>query len=398
MSQALFSALLAVVLVVTILTMVAYCIYFERKVSAWIQDRVGPNRVGTPPLLGNLRLWGLGQPLADGLKFLLKEDIIPAHVDKPLFIIAPCISLIVAMIGFAVIPWGGQLKIGETIYNVQVASPDIGMLYILGVGAMSVYGVVLGGWASNNKYSLYGAMRATAQMLSYEIPMGIALLIIVLTCGQVRLEGIVAAQTGQGHIWFIFLHPVAFLILLTTVFAETNRAPFDLPECEQELVGGYHTEYSAMKFAMFFLGEYAHMITGSAFLATLFFGGWELLPFDIPLFRAADTGVLAVLAKVAVLLGKVSFFIFLFMWVRWTLPRFRFDQLMRLAWKGLIPMSMGLLVLVIVGLYFGIQDKIWFALPGNILVFAISAIVTGAARSPITGRQEYLPSVTAGVA
>jgi NADH-quinone oxidoreductase subunit H len=263
---------------------------------------------------------------------------------------------------------------------------------------MSVYGVVLGGWASNNKYSLYGAMRATAQMLSYEIPMGIALLIIVLTCGQVRLEGIVAAQTGQGHIWFIFLHPVAFLILLTTVFAETNRAPFDLPECEQELVGGYHTEYSAMKFAMFFLGEYAHMITGSAFLATLFFGGWELLPFDIPLFRAADTGVLAVLAKVAVLLGKVSFFIFLFMWVRWTLPRFRFDQLMRLAWKGLIPMSMGLLVLVIVGLYFGIQDKIWFALPGNILVFAISAIVTGAARSPITGRQEYLPSVTAGVA
>jgi NADH-quinone oxidoreductase subunit H len=388
-SQVNFSAVLTVALLVVIFTMVAYCIYFERKISAWIQDRKGPNRVGTPPLLGNLRLWGLGQPLADGLKFLLKEDIIPARVDTPLFLIAPCISLIVALIGFAVIPWGGWVRIGDTLLNVQVASPDIGLLYILGVGSMAVYGVVLGGWSSNNKYALYGAVRATAQMLSYEIPMGVALLVIVLTCGQIRLEHIVLAQVGEGNVWFILMHPVAFLILLTTLFAETNRAPFDLPECEQELVGGYHTEYSAMKFAMFFLGEYAHMITGSAFLAVLFFGGWHL-PF-IPGLQPGDTSMLAMLAKIIVMLLKISFFIFFFMWVRWTLPRFRFDQLMRLAWKGLIPMSLGLLVLVILGLHFGVQDKILYMLPGNIIVFVISMLVAGASRRPVTGRQSSLP-------
>ncbi len=396
-----FSILLALGIVVTILTMVAYSIYFERKISAWVQDRRGPNRVGMPSLIGDLlpervgkfHFWGLGQPIADGLKFLLKEDIIPRGVDKPIFLIAPCISLIIAMIGFAVIPWGGQVELGGNLLNVQVADPDIGLLYVLAVGSLGVYGVVLGGWASNNKYSLYGAVRATAQMLSYEIPMGVAILVVVLTCGALRLESITGIQATSG-MWNVFLHPVAFLILWITLFAETNRTPFDLAEAEQELVGGFHTEYSAMKFAMFFLGEYAHMIVGSAFLAVLFLGGWDPIPFvQIPLFRLEDTSILAMLLKIGVLLGKVVFFMFVFMWVRWTLPRFRFDQLMRLAWKGLIPMSLGVLLVAIVGLHFGVQDRIWFTLPGNILVVVVSLIVAAVGQAPITGRQANLPPI-----
>ena len=394
-----FGILLAVGIVVAILSMVAYAIYFERKISAWVQDRKGPNRVGMPSLIGDLlpekvgkfHFWGLGQPIADGLKFLLKEDIIPAGVDKPLFLIAPCISLIVAMIGFAVIPWGGQVELNGNLLNVQVANPDIGLLYILAVGSLGVYGVVLGGWASNNKYSLYGGVRATAQMLSYEIPMGVAILVVVLTNGHLGLSEITQQQASSG-MWYVFLHPVAFIILWITAFAETNRTPFDLAESEQELVGGFHTEYSAMKFAMFFLGEYAHMITGSAFLAVLFLGGWDPIPFvQIPFFRYEDTGVLAMLLKIGVVFGKVTFFMFVFMWVRWTLPRFRFDQLMRLAWKGLIPMSLGVLLVAIVGLHFGVQDKIWFTLPGNILVVVVSMIVAAMRKAPITGRQAHLP-------
>ncbi|HRX85184.1 MAG TPA: NADH-quinone oxidoreductase subunit NuoH [Phycisphaerae bacterium] len=398
-TQLTFSTILALCILGAILGMVAYSIYFERKIAGWVQDRYGPNRVGLPSLIGDLlpekygkfHFWGLGQPIADGLKFFLKEDIIPSHVDKPLYLIAPCVSLIVALIGFAVIPWGGHVVIGGHEYIVQVANPDIGLLYILGVGSLSVYGVVLGGWASNNKYSMYGAVRGTAQMLSYEIPMGVAILVVVLACGQVRLEEIVLAQVGPGNTWNIVRHPVAFLILWITIFAETNRTPFDLAECEQELVGGYHTEYSSMKFAMFFLGEYAHMITGCAFLSVLFLGGWHL-PF-IPWLQPGDTGVIAMLAKIIVLFAKVAFFMFLFMIVRWTLPRFRFDQLMRTAWKGLIPASLGVLLVAILALYWGLEHAVWFTLPGNIVVVVIALLVMSRAKTPVSGREANLPPV-----
>ncbi len=393
-TQLVFSTVLAVVVVVAILGTVAYAIYFERKISAWIQDRSGPNRVGFFGLFWNFHFWGLGQPMADGAKFLLKEDIIPDHVEKPLFVIAPTISLIMAMIGFAVIPWGGQVDILGKIYDVQVANPDIGLLYLLGIGSMGIYGVVLGGWASNNKYSMLGGMRSAAQMISYEIPMGIAILVVVLTCGHLRLEEIVTSQLGTGTPWMIVRHPLAAFIFVVTLFAETNRTPFDLGESEQELVGGFHTEYSSMKFAMYFLGEYAHMITGSAVFAVLFLGGWDVVPFiTIPGFAFEDTAIWAMLLKMAVMACKIFAFLFFFMWVRWTLPRLRYDQLMRLAWKGLIPMALGLLLVVVVGLYFGLHDKLWFTLVGNAIVFAGSMLAAASSSKPITGRQDNMAPI-----
>ena len=394
-NQFVFSALLSLVVIGVIFAVVAYSTFFERKVSAVIQDRLGPNRVGFFGLFWNFRFWGFGQPAADGLKFFLKEDIIPDNADKPLFVAAPALSFAVAMIGFVVIPWGGQVDVGGVLMNVQVANPDIGLLYLLGVGSMGVYGIVLGGWASNNKYSLYGAVRATAQMVSYEIPMGIAILVVVLTCGHIRLEGIAASQMGAGVPWLVCYHPLAFVILLITAFAETNRTPFDLAEAEQELVGGFHTEYSSMKFAMFFMGEYAHILTGCAFISVLFLGGWDLLPFvSVPYFRPEDHGILAAVLKFGVLLAKIVLLIFVFMWVRWTLPRFRFDQLMRLAWKGLIPMSLGLLLVAIVGLHLGLHNKLWFTLGGNVVVLIVSLIGAAAARIRVTGRQTDLSQVS----
>ena len=243
------STLLAIIVIGTLLGTTAYCIYFERKIAGFIQDRPGPNRVGPG---------GIFQLVADGLKFVFKEDVIPGHVDKPLFILAPAIIFLVAFIAFAAIPWGGQWEIADGRFvDIQVAKPDIGLLYILGVASMSVYGIVLGGWASNNKYSLMGAIRATAQMLSYEIPLGLCILVIVLTMGTLRLEDITLQQTDLwlGFIpqWNVFLHPIAFGILFVAALAEANRTPFDLVEAEQELVGGFHTEYSALKFGMFFL-------------------------------------------------------------------------------------------------------------------------------------------------
>ncbi|HEY3242816.1 MAG TPA: NADH-quinone oxidoreductase subunit NuoH [Phycisphaerae bacterium] len=391
-----FSILLAFIVMNVILLAVAYCIYFERKVSAWIQDRIGPNRAGP---------WGLLQPLADGLKFILKEDIIPEHVDKPLFVLAPAIIMIVALVGFAVIPWGGQVDLGGAkLIDVQVANPDIGLLYILGVTSLGVYGVVLGGWASNNKYSFYGAMRSTAQMLSYEIPLGLGILVVVLTSGQLRLEQIVRAQIpftdpqSGAHLWGmwnIFHHPFVFLIVLTCLFAETNRTPFDLAEAEQELVGGYHTEYSAMKFGMFFLAEYAHMITGSAFMAVLFLGGWSLDPIGVGWMQwfHHDTSLLAAVLRMLVMGIKIVIFIFVFMWVRWTLPRFRFDQLMRLAWKGLVPLSLGLTAWTTGLVYFGKPTTWPLTLLGDIVIIAAALLIAARARTPVSGRQESLPAV-----
>ncbi len=386
-SQLGVSVVLAVVVVNAMLGAVTYCIYFERKIAAWIQDRYGPNRVGPKGLL---------QPIADALKFLFKEDIIPWHVDKALFVLAPAVIFVVAFIGFAAIPWGGKLQLGERTVNIQVANPDIGLLYILGVGSMGVYGVVLGGWASNNKYSFYGAIRATAQMLSYEIPMGLCILVVVLTMGTLRLEDITLNQTGYwaGCIpqWNVLLHPLAFFILSITALAEANRAPFDLAEAEQELVGGYHTEYSALKFGMFFLAEYGHMLTSSAFISVLFLGGWHF-----PWFAWTQPEAVqwyAVVAKILVLSAKIAGLIFIMMWIRWTLPRFRYDQLMRLAWQKLIPVSLAILVLATVLVYVGHHRSPLWALSGNALILFLVTVIAATERTEITGREANLARVS----
>ena len=387
-----FSILLMAVLLGIIMTAVAYCILLERKVAAWVQDRIGPNRAGP---------FGLLQPLADGVKFLLKEDIISRNVDKPLFVLAPAIAFTVALIGFAVIPWAGQVRLGGNLLEVQVASIDVGLLYLLAVGSLAVYGVVLGGWASNNKYSFYGAMRATAQMLSYEIPLGLAILVVVLTTGQLRLENIVAWQIdpAAGGVWNLLLHPLAFVLMLITVFAEANRLPFDLAEAEQELIGGYQTEYSAMKMGLFYLGEYAHMITSSGFIAVLFLGGWELFPGSGRLgwgwidWLNTSPSIAAMLLRFAIMAGKIFFFIFFFMWVRWTIPRFRFDQLMRLAWRGMVPMGLGLVALTGLLVYRG-QPATFWAPVGNLIIVAVIMLWQVVRKPTVTGRQTHLPPVT----
>lgn len=396
-----FSILLMLVLLGVIMTAVAYCILLERKVAAWVQDRIGPNRAGP---------FGLLQPLADGVKFLLKEDIVSANVDKPLFILAPAIAFTVSMIGFAVIPWAGQVELAGRLLDVQVASVDIGLLYLLAVGSLAVYGVVLGGWASNNKYSFYGAMRATAQMLSYEIPMGLAILVVVLTTGQLRLERIVewqivpsaVAADGtrlvSGGVWTVLLHPLAFMLMLITAFAEANRAPFDLAEAEQELIGGYQTEYSAMKMGLFYLGEYAHMMTSSAFMVVLFFGGWELFPgsdrtgWAWVAWLNHSPAIGAALLRFGIMAAKIFCFIFFFMWVRWTLPRFRFDQLMRLGWRGMVPMGLGLVALTGLLIYMGNPTTVWATI-GNIAILAAAIAWAAFRKPPVTGRQAYLPPV-----
>jgi NADH-quinone oxidoreductase subunit H len=383
-----FSVALMVVLIGIIMGCVAYAILLERKVAAWVQDRIGPNRAGP---------FGLLQPIADGVKMLLKEDFTPGCVDRPLFLLAPGIAFTVALVGFAVIPWAGLVNLGgPQPVRVQVASVDIGLLYILAVGAMGVYGVVLAGWSSNSKFSFYGGMRAAAQLLSYEIPLGLAVLVVVLTTGQVRLEGIVAGQMQST--WNVLLHPVTFLILLVAAFAETNRTPFDLAESEQELVGGYHTEYTSMKMGLLLLGEYGHLITVSAFMTALFFGGWELFPFSTRL----DWGWLnwlyhsqtlaAGVCQFAITFAKVVLFVLFFMWVRWTLFRPRFDQLMRLAWNGLVPAGIALVVLTSLLVYKNAAASIWAPLC-DIAVAAVALLKFTLSPVPITGRQEGLPPV-----
>jgi NADH-quinone oxidoreductase subunit H len=308
---------------------VAYLIYIERKVAAYTQDRFGPNRagkeVGVP--------FGLLQPLADGAKMVLKEDVIPGYVSRPLYVLAPIIAIVAATIGFAVVPFGpvgpGQFMDFQIAPNV-----DIGILYVFAIGSLAVYGVILAGWASNNKYAFLGALRSSAQLISYEIPLGMSILGMVLIAGSLDLTRIVNWQ--DRHVWGVFVQPIGFLLFLVSAFAETNRLPFDLPESEQELVGGFHTEYSGMKFGMFFLGEYLNVITVSYLTVILFFGGWDL-PFILD---QDQTGLLSALLKVLVLLVKVALMILFIMWVRWTLPRFRYDQLMDLAWKSLIPLAL----------------------------------------------------------
>src|SRR5665213_2280099 len=422
-----------------ILGAVAYMILLERKVASWVQDRLGPNRVGLGfgiiPWLKDKHMMGLGQPLADGVKFILKEDYAPKHVDKVLFTAAPMMMIVVVILSIAVLPWGGikqttrdidlaawtagqrpadatenlDAKIGAYLpvdannikheeyvqdikdsdgawrqhlfthvsyrYNFQTATLNIGVLFILAALSLAVYGVVIGGWASNNKYSFLGGLRATANMISYEIPLGLAVLAVVLLYGTLNLEEIV---NKQAHTWFWFIpawniwsQPLAFIMFLICIHAEANRAPFDMAEAEQELVGGYHTEYSAMRFALFFLGEYAGMVTTSVVCVALFFGGWQFPGVDwltVHIINAlthtgawvdsADPAVtnslVLCIVRAVVFFTKTLVIIFIFMWVRWSLPRFRFDQVMGLAWRGLIPISLALLLTTAVYVfYFG---------------------------------------------
>ena len=314
-----------VVFAATLLT-VLLMIYSERRVSAFIQGRLGPNRVGPQGLL---------QPIADGIKFLMKEDIIPAGVDKPIFILAPAILLIPALMTFAVIPFGSDIILFGRQIPLQVADVNVGILYVLALTSIGVYGIVLAGWSSNNKYSLVGGLRSSAQLISYELAMGLAVVSIILLSGSLKLNDIVADQQGYFFSWNIFKQPLAFIIFLVAVYAETNRLPFDLSEAEQELVGGYHTEYSSMKFAMFFMAEYANMVTAAALTVTLFFGGW-----DFPLVNEASLGIWGVVLSLLSFILKMGFFLFLFIWVRWTFPRFRYDQLMKLGWKVLMPLAL----------------------------------------------------------
>jgi NADH-quinone oxidoreductase subunit H len=418
---------------VAVLGTVAYLILLERKVASWVQDRLGPNRVGFDfgiiPFLKGKTFNGLGQPLADGLKFILKEDYRPRGVDKVLFTLAPAVMIITVIISVAVIPWGGVKKTTKSIvlaswddgermpasddpgmyekmrdqlprgvhfaglpeywtakgfrdgnrvleappgtlahnylgvrvtylYPFQIASLNIGVLYVLAVLSLSVYGVVIGGWASNNKYSFLGGLRATANMISYEIPLGLAVLAIVVMFGTLDLAEIVDKQAhywvGFIPAWNVFCQPIAFLMFLVCIHAEANRAPFDLAEAEQELVGGYHTEYSAMRFALFFLAEYAGMITTSAVCVALFFGGWHFPGLGGNVDGAppsVTTSFAVVLIRCLVFFAKTLLIIFVFMWVRWSLPRFRFDQLMMIAWRALIPMSLALLMITAVVVY-----------------------------------------------
>jgi len=370
-AQTIVSVVVLIAVVHVILIVVAYLIYFERKISAYIQDRIGPNRVGFDFGLPQLKflkgMLGLGQPLADGLKFMLKEDYVPNRVDKILFTLAPAIIIVPALIGFIVIPWGGVWMcptfkipiIGWIIQGGPVhitgAHINIGIVYLLAVGSLGVYGVTLGGYASNNKFSFLGGMRATAQMISYEIPLGLALLAVLLQLGTMLPHGIILHQTQAG--WMIFSQPLACLIFFIAIMAEANRAPFDNAEAEQELVGGYHTEYSSMRFALFFLAEYAHMVTSSAFLVLIFFGGYTMsfLPFvpELPLLSPEDTGLFAVLAKFSVFIFKIVLVICFMMVIRWTIPRLRYDQIMTSAWQTVIPVSLLLVVANSVLVYMG---------------------------------------------
>ena len=357
----LITSVIVIVLVLHLaLVAAAYFILLERKVCAWVQDRIGPNRVGT---------MGLLQPIADGLKLFMKEDFMPKGVDKGLFVLAPALTVIPAMIGFLVIPWAGSLELagGETV-AIMGANINIGVIYLVATGSLGVYGVAIGGWASNNKYSFLGGLRASAQIISYEIPMGLALLCVILASGTLLPQTIVTQQlSGQ---WNIVQQPIVAILFYVCLLAEANRAPFDLAEAEQELVGGWHTEYSSMRWALFFMGEYIHLFVGAAFFATLFLGGWSLNPltgWDLP----ATGGALMIALQVGIVLGKVFLLVFFAMMVRWTLPRFRFDQLMRLAWEGMIPTSLLLVLIVTLYMYLGWSDYLW---TGSILAILIMVI------------------------
>jgi NADH-quinone oxidoreductase subunit H len=322
--------LLIVGVIMGSLVIAMYTTYAERKVAAVIQDRRGPNRAGP---------FGLLQPVADGLKLFMKEEIIPLTSSKWLFILGPCLAMVTAMMTGAVIPWGNKVEIFGRTVDLQIADINIGVLYIFGVVSMGVYGIMIGGWASNNKFSLLAAVRGASQIISYELAMGLSLIALLMLTGSLSMKTIVEQQVDSG-IWNVLLQPVGFLIFLICAFAETNRTPFDLPEAENELNFGYHQEYSSMKLGFYLFAEYINMFISSAVMATLYFGGYDI-PFvnEASLSASWGTNLVTVLGSISLLL-KIGFFLFLFMWVRWTIPRFRYDQLMDLGWKKLIPLAL----------------------------------------------------------
>lgn len=330
MSLLLFKGILVAVIFLITLTIAAYSTYAERKVAAFLQDRIGPDRAGP---------FGLLQPLADGLKFIMKEEIIPNVSNRFLFILGPCIAMLTALMAGVIIPWGGTLVINGETYSLQIAELNIGILYVFAVVSFGVYGIMIGGWASNNKFSLLGAIRASAQMISYEVAMGLSIIALIVMTGTLSLGEISAMQAGGSggdwNFWNVVYQPVGFLIFLVCAFAECNRTPFDLAECETELVGGYHTEYSSMKLGFYLFAEYINMFISSAVISTLYFGGYNF-PFMNDL--GLEHNVITILGTLVLFL-KISFFIFFFMWIRWTIPRFRYDQLMHLGWRILIPLA-----------------------------------------------------------
>jgi NADH-quinone oxidoreductase subunit H len=323
-----FKLILVSLLFLVTLGIAAYSTYFERKIAAFLQDRIGPNRAGP---------FGLLQPIADGVKMIFKEEHRPEGSNRLLFILGPSLAMATALMTSAAIPWGTPIKIGGQTYAFQVADINVGLLYVFAIVSLGVYGILIGGWSSNNKYSLLGAIRASSQMISYELAMGLSIIPIILYTGSLQMSDIVE---GQYQVWNVFRYPLGFLIFLICAFAETNRTPFDLPECETELVGGYHTEYTSMKLGFFLFSEYVNMFVSSAMIATLFFGGYHFPGLS----SLEHSPNLAAFLGFGVLFAKILFFIFFFMWIRWTIPRFRYDQLMHLGWQVLMPMAIVLIV------------------------------------------------------
>lgn len=354
----------------------AYSTYAERKVAAFLQDRIGPNRAGP---------WGLLQPIADAGKMFFKEDFIPSQASKWLFIMGPCLAMLTALMSSAVIPFGDTIRFDNYTIPVQAIEINIGVLYIFGVVSLGVYGIMVGGWASNNKFSLLGAIRAASQNISYEIALGLSLIAILMMTGSLSLQAIINEQATFFE-WNIFTQPLGFVIFLTCAFAECNRTPFDLPECETELVGGYHTEYSSMKLGFYLFAEYINMFVSSAFISALYFGGFHY-PFMNEVGQALEKSLgaitghnVATVLGVIVFFGKIFFFIFFFMWVRWTLPRFRYDQLMNLGWKTFIPLAILNVVVTGAGLLYDFKYSTWL-----IAIVMIVLAMTSTARAPKQG-------------
>lgn len=316
---------LIAIIITASLVIAMYATYGERKVAAWMQDRRGPNRAGP---------FGILQPLADGVKLFFKEEIIPNASNKLLFILGPSMAMLTAMMTCAVVPWGGHIELFDRKINLQIADVNVAILFVFAVVSLGVYGIMIGGWASNNKFSLMAAMRGASQVISYELPMGLSLIALLMITGSLSLREMVDQQIAGN--WNIVYQPIGFLIFFVCALAECNRAPFDLPEAENELNMGYHQEYSSMKLGFYLFAEYINMFISSAIMATLFFGGY-----DVPFLNESvlSPNIAAIIGIVA-FLAKIFIFIFVFMWIRWTLPRFRYDQLMGLGWKGLIPLAL----------------------------------------------------------
>jgi NADH-quinone oxidoreductase subunit H len=352
------ASFIGVVFLIT-LGVAAYSTYFERKIAAFMQDRIGPDRAGP---------FGILQPLADAVKMFMKEDFIPANSNKWLFIMGPCLSMLTALMTSAVVPFGDTITLGGVEFDLQGIDVNIGILWVFGIVSLGVYGILIGGWASNNKYSLLGAIRAASQNISYELAMGLSIIAILMMTGSLSTKAIVEAQQN-GH-WNILYQPMGFIIFLICAFAECNRTPFDLPECETELIGGYHTEYSSMKLGFYLFAEYINMFISGAVMATLYFGGYDYPGIDFVTAQLGETA--ATLIGAGALIGKALAFVFIFMWVRWTLPRFRYDQLMGLGWSGLIPLAM--FNIVVTGLGVLLDQQILIGI-GGVVVFIAGIVV-----------------------